>query len=228
MGQAVENTTSRRALLAGGGAVAATTWVAPSVLALDRVSAAVGSCGTPPVQVDWTAYANTFPTSVTANDGTVVNIAISDPFGVADAGFFGLVFNGTTSTLDNPLLMAMSNANNGDFTSLIFTFSQPVAPCFELLDVDRGTNSWEDTVLFNGTNGGVAVPLGPGDVVAGPANTVVGLNTVVGTGSAPNSTTDGNMTVTYPGPIDELEIRHADNTAWTGFQYIGIHDLRWC
>jgi len=228
MSRTPELATSRRTLLAGGSALAATAWVAPSVVSLDRVSAATGTCGTPPVQIDWTAYSNTFPTSVTANDGTVVTISAQDPFGVGDPGFFGLVFSGTTSLRDNPLLMAMTGANNGEYTAITFTFSQPVAPCLELVDVDRGTNSWEDTMSFNGTLAGAPVVLGAGDVLNGTANAVIAPNTVIGTGSSPNSSTAGNVTVTYPSAIDELEIRHVDDTTWTAFQYIGIHDMRWC
>ncbi len=215
-------------MLTSGAAVAATTWIAPSVLALDRVSAAVGSCGAPPVQIDWSNWAGTFPNSVTAADGTVVTITRNDPFNVADAGLFGLVFNGTTSTLDNPIIMAMENANNGDYTTLTFSFSTPVAPCFTFLDVDFGNGSWEDTMLITETLGGTPVPLGTGDIATGSANTVSGTNTLVGIGSAGNASTDGNATVTYPSDIDTIEIRHRDDSTFIGFQYIGIHDFRWC
>lgn len=214
-------------MMATGSALAVGTWIAPSILSLDRVSAAVGSCGTPPVQVDWTTVAGTFPNSVTAVDGTVVTIVRNDPFGVADPGLFGLAFNGTTSTVDNPLIMAMDNASNGDFTSIVFTFSQSVDLCFTMVDIDAGGN-WEDTMLLNGSLGGVPVTLGAGDIVTGPSNTVSGPNTILGTGNAANTTTNGNATVTYPSRIDSLEIRHRDDSTLTGFQYIGIHDLSWC
>ena len=219
---------SRRRLVTGGAAVAATTWVAPSIIGFDRVAAAEGSCGIPPVQVDWSDFAGTFPSSVTAADGTVVTITLSDPFGVADAGFFGQVFTGTLSTLDNPLLMAMTGANNGAFTSITFGFSKPVDLCFEMLDVDRGVNSWEDTINLNGTVGGAPVTLGPGDLTSGPAAMLIGPNSIIGTASSANSSTNGNTEITYPAAIDSLEIRHQDDTPWTGFQFIGIHDLRWC
>lgn len=215
-------------MLAGGSAICAGAWVTPSVLTLDRVSAAVGSCGTAPVQVDWSAYTNTMPNSVTANDGTVVTITRSDPFGVADPGFFGSVFGGTLSLADNPMLMAMSNANNGEFTEIVFSFSTPVQLCFDFVDVDRGLGSWEDTMIITGTNGGTAVGLNAGDFVTGPANTFVATNEVVGTASSANSQTNGNVTVNYPAAVDVVRIRHRDDTTWTGFQFIGIHDLRWC
>ncbi len=213
-----------------GSAIAASAWVAPSVLKADRVAAAVGTCGTPPVQIDWSAYAGTFPTSITANDGTAVSIATNDPSGVGDPSFLGLAFNGTTSTLDNPVIMAMDNATSGDYTEIVFRFSQPVAPCFSMLDVDLGNFStgWEDTVIFNGSLNGTAVSLGAGDITTYPGNTFVAANTVVGTANVPNSSTNGQIDVSYPSPINALSIRHVDNSTFTGFQYVGIHDFSWC
>ncbi len=218
-------------MLATGSALAAATWIAPSVLTLDRVSAAVGSCGIPPVQVDWSDAAGTIPNTITAADGTVVTITRADPFGVANAGFFGFVYTAAPlSGFTHPILMAMTNASNGDFTSLTFSFSQPVAPCFTMLDVDfgNGGSSWEDTMIMTGTLAGTTVNLGAGDIATGPANTVIGPNTVLGIGGSGQTSTAGNVTVTYPSDIDTLEIRHQDDSAFTDFQYIGIHDLRWC
>ena len=213
-----------------GSAIAASAWVAPSVLKIDRVAAAVGTCGTPPVQIDWTAHAGTFPTSITANDGTAVSIATNDPFGVADPSFLGLAFNGTTGALDNPIIMAMDNATGGDYTEIIFRFSQPVAPCFSMLDVDFGNfaTGWQDTILFDGTLSGAAVPLGAGDIVTSSGNTFVGPNEVVGTGNVANNSTNGQIDISYPAPINQLSIRHVDSSAFNGFQYVGIHDFSWC
>ena len=192
----------------------------------------MGSCGIPPVQVDWSAFSNTFPTSVTAADGTVVTITLNDPFGVADPTFFGRVFGGTLSTLDNPLLMAMRNATGGQFTSITFGFSRPVDLCFEMLDIDRGNpnpaDAWEDTIDVNGSLGGVPVALGVGDIATGPANMVIGPNSIRGTAGSDNASTNGNAEVTYPSAIDSVEIRHSDDTTRPGFQFIGIHDLHWC
>lgn len=216
-------------MLTGGSALAATAWLAPSVITTDRVAAATGSsCAAPPIQVDWSAYAGTFPTSVTANDGTVVTINVSDPLGVSDPSLHGSVFNGTTSTVDNPLLMAMDGANNGDYTQIVLRFSNPVNLCFDFIDVDLGVNVWEDTMQLRGTLSGTVVPITAADVVTGPANTFLSTNTIIGTASSSNTSTDGHVTVNYPSPINRLRIRHRDNSAWSDFQYIGIHDLRWC
>lgn len=220
-------TFGRRKVLAGG-AIAAGAWVTPSVLGFDRVAAAEGSCGVAPVQVDWSAFTDTFPTSVTANDGTVVTISVADPFGVGDPTFLGRVFNGDLSSRDDPLLMAMENATNGQFTEIEFSFSNPVQLCFELIDVDRGEGSWEDTMELIGSLGGAPVTVTAADVVTAATNTVSGPNTILGTSPAAAAATTGNATVNYPSVIDNFVIRHRDDSTFPGFQYIGIHDLRWC
>jgi len=219
---------SRRRAITGGTVVATSTWLAPSVLRLDRAGAAVGSCGVPPVQVDWSDYTNTFPNSVTAADGTVVTITVTDPDGVGDLGFLGLVLGGTISTLDNPMIMAMENATNGDLTRIQFDFSSPVDLCFDLLDVDRNGGGWEDTMEMTGSLGGVAVPLGAGDIATGPANDFIGANTIRGNSPVPNNLATANATITYPSAVDQVIVEHRDDSTFTGFQFIGIHDLRWC
>lgn len=105
----------RRRLLVGGTAAAAGMWVAPAVLSLDRVAAATGTCGAAPLQVDWSDYSpsNPAPSSVTANDGTVVTLSTSDPFGVAGSRHF------TTRTelyggVQGFLASEMVGGNNGD------------------------------------------------------------------------------------------------------------------
>jgi len=170
--------------------------------------------------------AGTFPTGATASDGTTITINRSDPFGVADPAFFGLVFNGTLNGLDNPILMAMADATNGDFAITEFIFSRPVQLCFALADVDAAAGGWEDTIEIRGSNAGVPVTLGAADVVTGAANTFLGPDTVRGV-SATNTAT-GNVQVNFPAEIDRVEIEHRDNSADVGFQFIGIHDFSWC
>ena len=201
------------------------------MLRLDRLAAAVGSCGVPPVRVDWTPLAGTFPTSVTANDGTVVTITTSDPFGVADPAFQGLVWTNTLNSLDNPLLMAMEDAINGQGATISFGFSRPVRACFTLADVDGidipgSDTSWIDTVELIGTNAGAPVNLGAADMVTGTDNIFLTTNTVRGV--SPTNQATGNVAVSFPAEIDELVIEHRDDSTNPGFQFIGIHDLSWC
>ena len=221
---------SRRKMVLSGSALATTAWVAPSVTRLDRVAAAVGTCGIAPLQVDWSAFTGTFPSSVTAADGTQVTITTADPANVGNANFLGLVFNGTLNGLQNPLLMAMDGATNGDFTAVTFQFSRPVALCFSMLDVDFGDfpTGWEDTIEFAGTLGGANVDLTAADIVTSSGNIVTGTNTVLGTANVAQTSTNGQIDITYPSPIDQVTIRHIDVSTRTGFQYVGIHDLHWC
>ena len=133
-----------------GAAVGVGAWVAPSILSYDRAAAAIGSCGTKPVQVDFSDYSGILPSSFTADDGVTVNMSISDPDDVQD-GFWAMrVFNGTINGRDNPVITGMSDAENGDGVTITFTFSTPVQPSFFLIDVDRGDFSWEDTVDVRG------------------------------------------------------------------------------
>ena len=132
------------------------------------------------MQLDWTSLANTFPTSATAADGTTITITLFNPFGVADLAFFGRVWGGTLNGLDNPLLMAMENGNNGENMIARFDFSRPVQLCFNLVDVDASAGNWEDTVEIRGTNGGTQVNLGAADIVTGASNTFIAANTVRG------------------------------------------------
>ena len=206
-------------------------WVAPAVLSLDRVAAATGSCGAAPLQVDWSDYAtnSTAPSSVTAADGTVVTLSTSDPINVAGPRHF------TTRTEpyggeQGFLASEMVGGNNGEYVEITLAFSKPVQLCFTLLDVDRRVNRWEDTVILNGTLGGVPVTLTSTDIVTGPANTVVANNTIRGilNSNTPGPSADANATITYPSEIDNLIVRHTDITSWTSGQIIGIYDLLWC
>lgn len=79
-----------------------------------------------------------------------------------------------------------------------------------------------------GTLNGVAVDLTAADVITGPTNIFANTNTLVGTNPAAQAATDGNASFNYPSPIDRFILRHQDNSTFTGAQYIGMHDLRWC
>ena len=221
----------RRRVLTGGAAVAAGAWVAPSILTLDRVAAATGTCGAAPVQLDWSTYATNGapPSSVTANDGTVVSLSASDPFNVAGGKHF-TVRTQQYGGVQGYLASEMIGGSNGEYVDIILSFSRPVQLCFTVLDVDRASNRWEDTVTLDGRLSGVPVTLTSADIVSGPANTVIADNTIRGTlaNLNPVSSADANATVTYPSPIDSLVVRHSDVTTWTAGQSVGIHDLLWC
>jgi hypothetical protein len=217
---------SRRHLMAGGVA-AAGLWSAPSVLSLDRVGAAVGSCGIKPRQVDFTRWLGALlPGAFTSDDGSVaITATTSDPWGVQDATWATRVYNGTLNSRDNPVITGMRNARRGRGITITFTFSLPVAPSFFLVDIDRAVGSWEDTVQVTGSIGGGA-PFAPTSMATGGANAFLPPDTVRGTSST--STAAGNVEVDFSSLVDTITIAHSDVTNWTQFQWIGIHDLHWC
>ena len=213
-----------------GAAVGVGAWVAPSILTYDKAYAAVGSCGTKPLQLDWTPWRGTnppfAPSAMTANDGVEVTLSVSDPFGVQSNAWDARVYNNTINGRTHPLITGMNNANLGEGVTLTFTFSTPVQPSFFLVDVDRGTNSWEDSVEILGSLGGGSSidpdSLAPG----GTAVTVVTPRLVRGVFSS--SSSNSEVEVDFQDPIDTMTIRHFDEQNRNGFQWIGIHDLHWC
>ena len=54
-----------------------------------------------------------------------------------------------------------------------------------------------------------------------PASRCEGVSSV---GQQSNS----EVEVDFQDPVDTITIRHYDDTSWTGFQWIGIHDMHWC
>jgi len=221
---------SRRHVLAGS-AVAAGAWVAPSVLTLDRVGAATGSCGTAPVRFDWSTIAptGTMPASITANDGTVVSFALSGSTFLLAGGYAGNVRTGTRGARADYMALGMSGARNGNGVTLTMTFSQPVQVCFEVLDVDRASRSWEDSLTFTASVGGTNVPINAVDLTpVGTSVTNVGSNGAVGITSEPNSSAAANLVFNAPAEVDRVVMNYFDSTRWTSVQVIGIHDLRWC
>ncbi len=213
-------------MLTAGAVASAGIWVAPAVLSLESVAAATGSCLSPSRQVDFSRFAGSaLPATFLSDDNSVtINFSIVDPWNRQQAGYEGVAWNTTLNGLDNPVITAMENARRGNYVDLIFRFSTPVCPSFSLVDVDRSTFSWEDTVQITGTNG--AGTINPSSIAVGGAQVQVNANTVRGTSST--SSAAGNVGIEFDQPITELKIRHQDNSEWTAFQWIGIHDFYWC
>ncbi|MEM9464664.1 MAG: hypothetical protein AAGA90_04795 [Actinomycetota bacterium] len=210
-----------------GAVVGAGAWVAPSILSYDRVAAAIGSCGTKPLQVDWTNWAGlTIPGSVTALDGTTVTITVSDPDNVQDSTWNFRAFNGVINGRDNPAITGMENANNSAGVTITLTFSTPVQPSFFLVDVDRADDAWEDRVRVRGFLGGGGAIDPDSLTVGGGAVQVINPRLVEGVFSSNSSNSE--VEVDFQELVDTVEIRHFDHTTWTNFQWIGVHDLHWC
>ena len=224
-------TISRRRVLAAGSAVTAGAWVAPSVLALDRVSAATGSCGVAPLRFDWSSIAPTtaLPPSITANDGTVVSFALTGDTNLLLAAFDGDVRTGTRGARTDYLGLGLTGATGGQGVTLTMTFSKPVQACFEMLDIDRAEGVWEDSVTVSASVGGANVPISAADFLPmGPSVAVVANDTIRGVGSEGNSSDLANVDFNSPAEVDEIQLDYYDLTGFTGGQVIGIHDLRWC
>lgn len=218
---------SRRAVVGTGAVVGAGAWVAPSILSYDRVAAAIGSCGTKPVQVDWTNWANqTVPSSITAADGTTVTVTVADPDNVQDSTWDFRVYSSTINGRDNPAITGMEDASNGDGVTITLQFSTPVEPSFFLVDVDRSNGSWEDRVEVLGFLGGGGAIDPDSLTVGGSAVQVISPRLVEGVSSS--SSSNSEVEVDFQELVDTIQIRHFDDTGWDRFQWIGVHDLHWC
>jgi hypothetical protein len=245
---------SRRALLGGAAAGAAATWATPSILTIDVAGAGAATCS--PFTVDWSAFAASvdaleatgFPVPVgghwqldvsyddsgMAAGGTdEVGFALSSPLGGETTGFVELQLHpGNPPDADGAA---------GEFTELTLAFTDtndslpaPVQGLsFTLLDIDLSTGEWQDDVQLVATLGGAPVLLAPGDativdpgvVVAGGGPTFDSFTAV--DGPVDNSTTNGNVAISYSSPLDTLVIRF---TALAGIQaqQIGITGLTGC
>lgn len=202
--------------------------MAPAVTTFDRVSAATGTCGTAPVQLDWSNESNnSTPGTITASDGTDVTFTLVSASQPGSNNF--RVRHITRGNLQDMLYLEMSGGGASDSIVIRMDFDTPVDPCFTLIDVDRSRGRWEDTVAVVGTNGGTPVNLGAGDFnFFGTGATYLGTNTVRGVFSVGSTSPAANVDVIYPSPVDQVTITYSDVTSWTTGQFIGIHDLRWC
>jgi hypothetical protein len=225
-----DTSVSRRQVLAGS-AVAVGVWAAPSILTLDRVAAAAGSCGAAPLRFDWSTIAPTatMPSSITADDGTVVSFALGGSTGLLATGYTGNVRTGRRGARRDYMALGLVGANNGAGVTLTMSFSQAVQACFEVTDVDRANGSWEDSISFTASNGGTNVAISGADLVPQGTSVVnVGANGAIGVASEGNNSSRANLLFTAPTNVDQVVMSYFDNTTWTSTQVIGIHDLRWC
>lgn len=98
---------------------------------------------------------------------------------------------------------------------------------FRLFDVDYGAGQFADRVTVTGYLGGVTVMP---TMTNGVSNYVIG-NTAYGDGISDVTSADGNVTITFTSPIDQIVIaygNHALSPANPGQQAFIIHDLTFC
>lgn len=214
--------------MAVGGAVAAGTWAAPSILSVDAAAAATLLCET----ISWLPFAadiddlpvdqavipyGTSGTATLTFDDTLVPAPTSSFAGYATVSPLG------DETDQITLGMTATSLGTGDQIGLYFDFDVPVQNLsFDLLDVDLGTGNWQDRVGVRALNGASTVPLTlagnatwnptyvSGVSLAGIFLEFTGILDPSGVGTGvPNTgagSTDANVTISIPGPLDRLEI----------------------
>lgn len=121
-----------------------------------------------------------------------------------------------------------NNDNKG--AGVVFSFDRPVEGLsFALLDIDVSGNT-TDEVHVQGFLGGVPVSLSMSNVSAGPAVNLLSAGMFQGTTSVPDASTNGNVELQFPSPVDQVSITllPSTNAVNPDVQAIGISDLLWC
>jgi uncharacterized repeat protein (TIGR01451 family) len=166
----------------------------------------------------------TVTTSAAASGGFSSNSAQITPAGSSNGSSVGIIQMAMDATIDN--LTA--------FQTTTVTFSEPVYNlAFTVLDIDGGptyTGQWNDVVDFNSNNGF------PSGVVTNAAwvsyNAATGRATAISNQNAQSGNANqanGNIRVTYAGPVTSITIRHyaanANATTNPAVQLIYIDDF---
>lgn len=161
-----------------------------------------------------------------------------------------------TLFLANDFVNYVSNLNIGaDVAVVRFTFATAVRDVtFTVLDIDFFAGQFRDWVQISGSNGastyiptitsaaGNVNTSSPGGTA--PSTVYVGPGTVSGaaiangqvngiTGNSTATQTLGNITMNFPQPITQIELRYGNGPASTmtgtaGTQSISIHDISFC
>ncbi len=174
-------------------------------------------------------------TATNTCDSSTVRATFGNPTGVADPGepFVGLRTADTIdwwiegSAFDDPL----TAENDARHTLTLEFLGDPVEDLqFTIFDIDRG--GWEDQYLISGTFVSAvnvtATTCGSSISCGGSGTSLV---TATGTGGAPFGGAAGNLVVTIPGPVQEVNIVYQvgpadnDSTGFNGDQLTGISDM---
>ena len=194
--------------------------------------------------LDWMAFTDGDSSPMPVNMGGMeASFSQNDPSGIATPTGME-VDNDRTPQGGQRGFWALSidAASAGQYIENIFTFSLPVEELsFSLLDIDQAEGQsgigYQDKVSVHGYRKGVEVSLSLSDILAvtgvqGNSVQVVNPNTYLGGGTPASSVSpDGNIRVSFPGPVDSLAVRFeagAGGPANPGLQSIGISDLNFC
>lgn len=241
--------TRRRVIQAGvaGGLVA---WVAPAVQTLSAPAAMASvqpGCvvaGT----VTWNggSFANATPGAIgnypwtagtfgsTTMTIDLVGTATSRSHVQTGAGLTGVhnnfdTFGGTTSQFE----LDKNGAASGESLILRITFNRSIKNLsLTILDVDAAA-TYIDRVIVAAFLDGAAVngtytPVLPTQMTPSTASTNVATATYTGVSTVAPGSTQGNLTVSIPGPLDRIDIDYRNVLASTaGRQAIGISNMSW-
>ncbi len=238
----------RRSLIAKVGVGAGIAWVAPTILSVSAAAAA--TCL--PVSVDWTGFEGslnvlqTTPFDVPIGGTETINLSFSDANmapGVGTVSYASTVpLGGRGGGFIEMSIDATPGPPTQQYIELTFTFSAAVTNLqFSLIDIDLGAGFWQDQVTLFASRLGAPVLLGPGDFVPSvPANithtAVAGGDQFNGAIDPPdgqpgvdNTTTGGDIAITYTAPIDLLVIRYEPGSLTDReTQQIGIDGFTLC
>ncbi len=127
------------------------------------------------------------------------------------------------------VLVGQTLATNSNFSRLTIKFDKPLEGfCFDLLDIDFGTDSWLDSMAVNIFRDGDVIVLDSDNIINGSANILKDNNFIVGRSISSDDEYFANVRVCLNQTVDSLVIKYADHIVPDGFQKIGINDFTWC
>ena len=198
------------------------------------------TAGTPPTLAcpvgttvfDWdgrTWTAGSLNNNYTLTNVGIFNIGISSsiPF-VAGSPALNGNLTGGLSPVQNSLFLNMNNTLLSHTSTAVIALPTAVpAMQFRLHDVDFGSGTFADKVTVTGSfNGNTVFPT----LTNGVSNYVIG-NVVIGDAGATDTTSAGNVAVTFVSPVDTITIIYGNHTtapADPGNQWMSIHDISFC
>lgn len=202
--------------------------------------------GTPPVLMcpagtilfDWDTRSWT-PGSINNNYTLTglgsVGFALSNNVNYMNIGAFGgqsplltNVVTGGSSPSQNALFSAVDFVSISQAASAVMSLPVAVAGAqFTILDIDYFAGQFADRIKISGSLNGMPVtPV----LTNGTSNFVIG-NQAFGDALSGNTSSDGNVVVTFPSPIDTITIEYGNYSAGPsdpGGQAIAIHDILLC
>lgn len=199
-------------------------------LAVAAPAMAASGCKMTTGQLNWSSFAaGTNQTgkalATTGGTGVTVTITLSGDTGAAGNGN---VVSTTTGGLTPVMRFTSLNNVNNTQQVITLTFNKPVQNlAFSLLDIDSSPGGYYDQVII-GTAGWTATK----------HSNVIGAGTATGNGNnngpyrAPDndspvlgSSSDGNLDLSWVGPVSSVSFTYRQNGSMTGSPFIGISNL---